>query len=421
MVNGQRFFLLCRERKPHEQTNERNSIFMNGNKWWLGLPESEWTKEKSQDAANRFWEERPDEKELDYMFPSDTRLATVKQMVEADPKFASQIRIVGAPQKNDPTRLDSLADTFLASRRIEVGVTVSAGGYDNLRRSLNCWKAFVGDKVLTDINAELLKAWHLHCVAMTLPPDFTKGETRKAKATSTVAEIFSAGRQFMNWLWENEKIDSLPRNFKKFKIEVEFKEEQPTFTLAEAKQLITEAPGQLKLHLMLFANCAFTQIDVATLTKDMVDLKAGTITRKRAKTKKEKTVPKVEYKLWPKTLELLKQYQSNHPVLFLTTESGKPWVRRTLDDDGVMSRTDAIVSNFRHVTKRLKIKSGGKSLKIFRKTSANLLEQHEVFAQVSQLFLGHALTSSVKKTNYVNPQQEILNRAIDWLGKQYAI
>ena len=159
-------------------------------------------------------------------------------------------------------------------------------------------------------------------------------------------------------------------------------------------------------------------MDVSTVTHDMVDLSKGIISRKRAKTGKRKKVPKVTYKMWPLTLELMKKYKSNHPKWFLTTETGKAWVRRFIKEDGNMSRSDMIVSNFRHVKKRLKITQRGKSLMIFRKTSGNLLEQHERFAPVSTLFLGHAPTS-VKGKHYVNPKQELLDAAIDWLATQY--
>jgi hypothetical protein len=39
----------------------------------------------------------------------------------------------------------------------------------------------------------------------------------------------------------------------------------------------------LTLHLLLMANCGFTQQDVSDLSQDEVDWQLGTITRKRSK------------------------------------------------------------------------------------------------------------------------------------------
>jgi hypothetical protein len=71
--------------------------------------------------------------------------------------------------------------------------------------------------------------------------------------------------------------------------------------------------------------------------------------------------------------------------------------------------------NFAHVQRRLEIE---KPLKVFRKTSASLLDKHSEFGRYDQFFLGHA-GRSIAERHYVVPSQEQFGRAVEWLGKEY--
>ena len=68
----------------------------------------------------------------------------------------------------------------------------------------------------------------------------------------------------------------------------------PVLEIGEVPKLIDEAPGQLKLHLLLMANTGMTQTDISDLHPSEVDWERGRVTRKRSKTEDRASVPTVE-------------------------------------------------------------------------------------------------------------------------------
>lgn len=76
----------------------------------------------------------------------------------------------------------------------------------------------------------------------------------------------------------------------------------------EIRRMLKESTGRTKLSICLILNCGMTQKDVADIRKSEVDFDAGRIIRKRSKTEKFKSVPTVNYLLWPETLRLMKQF-----------------------------------------------------------------------------------------------------------------
>ena len=63
-----------------------------------------------------------------------------------------------------------------------------------------------------------------------------------------------------------------------------------------------------KLYLLLMLNAGMYQADVSDLGADEVNWQAGTITRKRSKRWKAVGSMSVTYKLWPETVELLREF-----------------------------------------------------------------------------------------------------------------
>jgi hypothetical protein len=61
-----------------------------------------------------------------------------------------------------------------------------------------------------------------------------------------------------------------------------------------------------------------------------------------------------------------------------------------------------------------------KPSKLFRKTSATLLRSNKGYSGVEVLFLGHAPTT-VADRHYVQAPQQLLDKAIAWLGAQYKL
>jgi integrase len=219
---------------------------------------------------------------------------------------------------------------------------------------------------------------------------------------------------FLAWLDENLGILA-PRNLRnrkiKFRVSVKAIE---TMTLDEVRTLVSSAPGQLKLHLILMLNCGYSQQDISDLRRDEIDLPAGRIIRKRSKTSDEPNVPTVNYKLWKSTLALLKQYLEPEGDLALRTRSGTSWVTKEIKN-GKLVRSDNIKSNYVHLMRKTKIR---RPIKLLRKTSATMLETNSDHSHYVGLFLGHA-PSSMAERHYVDKSQERFDLAVEWLGQQF--
>ena len=292
----------------------------------------------------------------------------------------------------------------------------SVAGYDNIRRMINTFAEFIGEASHVDsINAELWQKWYLNIVKNIA----SKKQGKEGWSSSYGRDLLLSSKAFVRWLWMQDILKVIPKNLDSpdFKIEVQSPEVIKTFSKNEIKTLLANATGQLKLHLLLMLNCGNTQRDISDLKKSEVDLEAGTIKRRRSKTKGKKTVPVVTYKLWKTTLKELKKHLSDDPIRALLTQSGKNWVRDNLGEGEKYSKTDAIDSNFVHLQRKTGI---NKSLKVFRSTSANLIGANPRYRQLRSLFLGHS-SKAVADTNYVNAPDEFLAEAITWLGKELGI
>ena len=213
-------------------------------------------------------------------------------------------------------------------------------------------------------------------------------------------------------MWENGKIE-LPMNIGS----KAFRFGNPnrvitTWTPEEYRYVVLEAPGKLKLGLLLMANCGMTQGDISDLADTEVDWKAGRVIRQRSKTAGMEGVPTVNYLLWPLTFQLLQKYRSGTDRVLLT-DSGKPYVRTEMVK-GKMVKADGFASNFVHLKKRLDFH---KSLKQLRKTAATLLDGHPVYGRFVGHFLGHS-PRSIAARHYAAPSQELFDEAVRWLGQQ---
>lgn len=283
---------------------------------------------------------------------------------------------------------------------------------DNNRICLEHFAGFIGETAGVDtIGAERLHNFYLWCLRKV---EERSGDARRKAGWSTeyAKKVFGTARAFVRFLWESDLID-MPRNLnsKTFRFNGGTKAIQ-TWTAEEVNRVIGEAPGQLKLHLLLMANCGFTQVDASDLLDSEVDWKGGRIVRKRSKTGDKESTPTVDYKLWPMTFHLLKQYRSGKEVALLT-ESGRPFVRKELVN-GKLVKADNIASNFAHLKRRLKFK---KPMKQLRKTAATMLESHEVYGRFVTHFLGHS-PRTVAAKHYAAPSQTLFDEAVLWLGHQ---
>jgi integrase len=298
-------------------------------------------------------------------------------------------------------------DSWLRKKKLS-GVTPVH--WNNVRHCLGHFAAFLGESADVGIvNAEQLDGFHSYCHSKI----GERASDGKAGWSARYAkEVFTVARRWVRWLWEKELI-ALPRNLDSHGWTFgSMAKEITTWTVEEVQYVINEAPGKLKLALLLMANCGMTQKDVSDLKDSEVDWKRGTITRKRSKTRSRKDTPIVCYKLWPETFASLKKHRSGKESVLLT-KTGKTYLRQAHEGGKLVSR-DIIAGSFRQLCKRLDFT---KQMKQLRKTSATMLESHPVYGRFTSHFLGHA-PATIKERHYAKPDQALFDEAVLWLGQQ---
>lgn len=303
------------------------------------------------------------------------------------------------------------AERWLAGQEVKVKVGALAPG--TLRNNADClahFRNFLGDiSPVTTIGEERLEAYFYHLIGRL--PDFSRDYALKC---------FGTAKAFIRYLVEKDLI-RFPKNFESraFRFNVGARK-IPTLTIEEFKLLLKHATGQMPLHLLLMANCGFTQVDIAELRGAEVRLGEGRIVRKRSKTQEHENVPEVNYKLWPETLGLLERHGSGGEIVLLT-ESGKPWVYET-HVGGRLKSTDNIASNYKWLKDRIRKREGvefTRPLKLIRKTSATMLGGEGRYGLfLAQHFLGHS-PRTVATRSYVAPPQDLFDEAVTWLRERY--
>lgn len=190
------------------------------------------------------------------------------------------------------------------------------------------------------------------------------------------------------------------------------------FDTKRVVEFVKKLPSRLRLYAMLGLNCGMTQVDMAEMTKDMVV--DGILTRKRVKTEAIEGVPTVSYRLWPETLKLLAEHESDHPTLYLTSSEGTQLVTKVLENGKVKEKDLCELAYKRHFS--VKDKATGKkkslkpeiTLKNFRSISSTLIESHEFYGRYGEFFLGHS-PKSIKYKHYAAPSDELFDKIMAWL------
>jgi hypothetical protein len=429
----------------------------------LGLPREMWTKEGSYKAANGWW--RAKLVELNALDPVS---AAFHRVVEAVPveRLAEMIRqgkeaarimeaLPVAPGPVDGATVDEflrmnngepLDDALRLSLLGKVGSTlgdapgertigaqldrylaekkdksdkgiIKVGTYGIIFERLRNFREWAGQTTpLDSINRDWWEKWYSFCAGKMAERD---RDEDAGWSGDYACGIFNAAKAFVNWLWESGVIESLPRSFNK-KGAYKFERPEPVkqrFEQSEIELILKEAPGQLRLHLLLMLNCGMTQKDISDLRQTQILLKNGKgyIVRRRSKTERNKKTPRVRYLLWGVTLRELLKWRSTDPTYALLNRHGKPWVREWIREDKRRGKADGIRSNFKHLQRRLKIT---KSLRVFRKTSATRLNKSDRHSRLVYLFLGHR-APDIARRHYADAPD--LSKAIRWLGKTYKL
>ena len=188
------------------------------------------------------------------------------------------------------------------------------------------------------------------------------------------------------------------------------------FTVEEVHTLYRSADPTMRACIALALNTGYTQIDIASLTRDHIG-EGGIVNRERSKTGQPQC-----HKLWPVTLDALEtanrlnprgtSVASNEPML--RTNTGLLLVEEKWKN-GEPFRSDRLGVLFGNHAREQGIT--GRSFKHWRKTAGNLIEQHE--PGLTSLFLSHSETGM--KKHYVNPHFDKLHELTDSLESHWGL
>jgi len=274
----------------------------------------------------------------------------------------------------------------------------------NLRLYLGKFKAWKGDGNLQVTALDLIN-YKAHLL----------GLVKEGKKSLETARSEMIGlKQFINWAWEAELVEDLPRNLRSKSLAIANGEaKKVTWTDEQIRTAITASADRMRLFILLQLNCGMYSADIAALEHDQVDWMHGTVQWTRAKTGKGNGL---KYQLWPETFALLRKLRGNHPTLVLTTRTGQPLKISKLNENHHERKTDMIGLAFRRWNESKKLNLP--PLKELRKTARNKLENHAEFARYAQAFLQQA-ARSVDEKWYRKPSQEAFDRALAWLRTQF--
>jgi integrase len=304
--------------------------------------------------------------------------------------------------------IDANLDQFLATKKQQANSKqIAYGWYDVLSHHLEHFRKFAGAVGVENLNANLLANYHSHLLT----------EIQAGKITSTYAKgLLGSVKSFVRHLWEREVLESLPRNLNKLQIDADAPSIN-TLTPTEIRTLQDKATEKTRLYILLMLNTGMTGKDISDLDAKEVDWRAGRIIRKRSKTKREKSVPVVNYKLWPETFRLLKKYGNRKGEHVLLNSRGLPLRRWEEAPNGKTRNANGVLKAWQRLIDATGVR---KPLKLLRKTSATALASHATYGQFAFLFLGHAPQTTAEK-HYVRVPQDLFDEAITWLGQHFGI
>jgi integrase len=383
------------------------------------------------------------EKELVYVFCKDSGIAEQNSphpWPPAEHRFGGQayslpgvwqervrqLNLLASHRKKHPQTVDYHVKRFLAFKEMQVrGGVLKARTWGTLQERLTIFTNWIrpGTHVAT-INGSTIM-------------EFYKWLLQQGWGQERRKNLFSAARQWIRWAWRQDdvELEILPKNIdshefvflthiddtgvaKKTRTEL-------LWTPDDFHRTLEIVPEDFQLFLLLMLNCGFTNIDVGTLLKSEIQLDEGRIVRQRTKTRRHEHPPVVNYKLWPRTAQLLRSRLSDDPVLALTNRGGRPLCVSKLVVENGTTREVVWSSLLRRYgqMKKANPKLPAKQMKYLRKTGSSKLRSDRRFLSLDSLYLGHSwVTVADKHYNVFDGQTyQPLDEAIEWLGKEFRL
>lgn len=197
-------------------------------------------------------------------------------------------------------------------------------------------------------------------------------------------------RSILKYGHSREMIDRLPKNLdsRMYTFHVETANVVAP-TVEDVREFLRgEMSDSMRLVVLLSLNTGSTQQEILDLiNSDAIDLVAGTIRKRRGKTKAYSNAPTVQFPVWPEVAELLKS-------------TNVPW------------------KTARRIAQEWNKLKNPLTFKFLRKAGSSTLATHLEYSRFEQLYLGHVATSIAEK-HYTATPQEQFNSAVMWLRTQF--
>jgi len=362
---------------------------------------------------------------------SDGQMSAIKILLgvedtEDNRRFLASL--INIPRWDDRERIDT-ANPVAVDRTLEACIHswlktqfdrmraggISPGAYENLRREAERFRDYAGSsRDVATINEVVVDTYYNHLLKLT--GDRTRSGTGAGMSADSAKTALRVMRTIVHHLHNLRLLTELPRNLDAgcFTVAVA---KVKIFTVDQVKILLAASTGQMRLHIMIALNCGMYAGDISDLRDDEVDWQQGRIIRKRSKERGVKDAPTVNYKLWIKTFELLKEHRSGGATVLLT-KSGGSWCWESIGDDGKLRSSDNVATNFTRL--RSKIGGGLLPFKHLRKTGNSLFKTQADFTDLGSHYLGQ-VPQTVEGRHYSVPPQIRFDRALAWLGSQFGL
>ena len=233
-------------------------------------------------------------------------------------------------------------------------------------------------------------------------------------STATHNKYLGFFKRFIEWLYQQYKIEALPRNLKsrayrKKRSHAEVK------TYDNVREVVYSLPDEKRLWALLGLNCGMTNVDLGALQWENIHQDIDSegnchliLTRRRQKTGSNPKVPTVRYRLWSETKEVLGWSKEKTGHVF-TTETGQPLYSSTYGEDGKPKINDGFARRW----KRLKTKPSI-PLSKFRNIAATALKTDVKYRSFVDYFLAH-VPKTVADQHYSAEADEPFFDALDYV------
>ena len=391
-----------------------------GKKYYLGQGKNKSDRESYHRAVKKF-------EEIKNQVDSGGEVLSTKEILPEKPKSKKK----KSSRPWNPRRVKTVVKRFLDDkRRIAVSNPdeLTLGRVQNLKNRLQHFVDHFENELLSRVTANELNRWVKKSAKRV-----EKGEI----APATLRQDHLAVKQLFKYAYEEEIINSTPRNLDKLTKRSKRSAKASTRTRRDKHfskqeiQLLYQSCNvdhmdskwlnrgdthieMMQLAIVLALNTGMTQEDLNDLTVGDIYLNKRPPRCIRQRTK---TLVDANHLLWRESVRLLKPHMTGKKMndLILLRKDGRPLITQSTNNRGVLTggRSDVLGACFTRLVKRVLGKDEDKRFRDLRRTGANMCGQR--FPGMDETYLAHAERKA--SSYYSLPAQRQFDTMLTYLEK----